>query len=176
MNVRVSIHAPAWGATESNPGDLPYRTVSIHAPAWGATPLGYFCLQGQCVSIHAPAWGATQGSVYDLYLTMFQSTHPHGVRRQTSHQCVRVRGFNPRTCMGCDIFVDSRFSIQYLFQSTHPHGVRHKRRKKRFNQRCFNPRTRMGCDEDGRRYNNLTSVSIHAPAWGATSFTVIIAF
>jgi len=34
---KVSIHAPAWGATVSQ---RPYRRVdpvSIHAPAWGAT-------------------------------------------------------------------------------------------------------------------------------------------
>ncbi len=34
---RVSIHAPAWGATY-RPGIYPPgRLVSIHAPAWGAT-------------------------------------------------------------------------------------------------------------------------------------------
>ena len=78
---KVSIHAPAWGATTAlnavfsliisfNPrsrvgsdtlmevfaGDL---IVSIHAPAWGATFA--VCVQKiiWVVSIHAPAWGAT---------------------------------------------------------------------------------------------------------------------
>ena len=34
----VSIHAPAWGATEVYSPPLTKEPVSIHAPAWGATP------------------------------------------------------------------------------------------------------------------------------------------
>ena len=34
---KVSIHAPAWGATFDTPGVDVGETVSIHAPAWGAT-------------------------------------------------------------------------------------------------------------------------------------------
>ena len=33
----VSIHAPAWGATEFAAYIDPIVIVSIHAPAWGAT-------------------------------------------------------------------------------------------------------------------------------------------
>jgi len=33
----VSIHAPAWGATSSDPAEAFKLGVSIHAPAWGAT-------------------------------------------------------------------------------------------------------------------------------------------
>ncbi len=33
----VSIHAPAWGATQSEIANNAITTVSIHAPAWGAT-------------------------------------------------------------------------------------------------------------------------------------------
>ena len=77
----VSIHAPAWGATQCSPGralagesfnprprvggdtavvagkaSVP---VSIHAPAWGATASVTFEAVFLDVSIHAPAWGAT---------------------------------------------------------------------------------------------------------------------
>ena len=76
----VSIHAPAWGATNQWEADLDLDPVSIHAPAWGATAsiglIGYMLsfnprprmggdkrrcpAMGQgLVSIHAPAWGAT---------------------------------------------------------------------------------------------------------------------
>ena len=34
---RVSIHAPAWGATHMLTADIASAKVSIHAPAWGAT-------------------------------------------------------------------------------------------------------------------------------------------
>ena len=83
--VRVSIHAPAWGATRMcrwgavsgcgfNPrprvgGDegcdrsRHRRRVSIHAPAWGATPAAYGVQRAVgSVSIHAPAWGATRAT------------------------------------------------------------------------------------------------------------------
>ena len=38
---------------------LSVHRVSIHAPAWGATVSVLFCLKRGLVSIHAPAWGAT---------------------------------------------------------------------------------------------------------------------
>jgi len=34
----VSIHAPAWGATQELLSKPEIIDVSIHAPAWGATP------------------------------------------------------------------------------------------------------------------------------------------
>ena len=56
---RVSIHAPAWGATRHSPLTSSTRHVSIHAPAWGATDYQWHAVRLPCVSIHAPAWGAT---------------------------------------------------------------------------------------------------------------------
>ena len=38
LGLTVSIHAPAWGATELQSLLAPEVSVSIHAPAWGATP------------------------------------------------------------------------------------------------------------------------------------------
>ena len=58
--VGISIHAPAWGATQFGPLFKAQLTISIHAPAWGATEKG--CSVGRKdkeISIHAPAWGAT---------------------------------------------------------------------------------------------------------------------
>ena len=80
------------------------------------------------------------------YSVGFQSTHPHGVRRQRGEAPTSDRGFNPRTHMGCDIWCryDSR---SFEFQSTHPHGVRQTMTLKGL--KCL-------------------SVSIHAPTWGAT--------
>ena len=78
------------------------------------------------VSIHAPAWGATQR------LANFS----------------QFTGFNPRTRMGCDIIAILKSLRQF----------------------CFNPRTRMGCDLRKAQALQRYSVSIHAPAWGATPF------
>ena len=103
-------------------------------------------------------------------VSVFQSTHPRGVRRPKLHDgnCHRevsihapawgatasfseigrrVVGFNPRTRVGCDVV---------LFDTTIPHA-------------SFNPRTRVGCDQFwGHILHICNNVSIHAPAWGAT--------
>ena len=95
---RVSIHAPAWGATDhamlftmlphvfqstrphgARHADCLQRglhhNVSIHAPAWGATlprglPWGL-----RRVSIHAPAWGATADHLVRALEIVFVSIH-----------------------------------------------------------------------------------------------------
>ena len=76
---------------------------------------------------------------------MFQSTHPHGVRRVVLNAHTIYEGFNPRTRMGCDVEVTEGWG-ENKFQSTHPHGVR----------RSITIDVHAIC------------VSIHAPAWGAT--------
>ena len=99
----VSIHAPAWGATARQGRSLRRRRVSIHAPAWGATPSPFLALLGSGVSIHAPAWGAT------------------GV---TWRQVRRLRSFNSRSRMGSDIEKHAMRTSPMLFQFTLPHGER----------------------------------------------------
>ena len=77
----------------------------------------------------------------------FQSTHPHGVRLMELTPLLLLPAcFNPRTRMGCDTVIDAVFE----------------------DITGFNPRTRMGCDVKERRNERAKSVSIHAPAWGAT--------
>ena len=101
--VGVSIHAPLRGATTVAPHIRICRKVSIHAPLRGATyyyrthssssssfnprtPAGCDwpgCEHGRGadVSIHAPLRGATVHTFCRLpQRSMFQSTHPCGVR------------------------------------------------------------------------------------------------
>ena len=122
---RVSIHAPAWGATQHQPTTFyytcgfnprtrmgcdqcrPYASgtikVSIHAPAWGATNPQEFTGSDGVVSIHAPAWGATDVPLSPVQSSVFQSTHPHGVRLGVVWGAApHAQRFNPRTRMGCD--------------------------------------------------------------------------
>ena len=124
--IRASIHAPARGATNLHRLEYYRQVASIHAPARGATrwpgrsESGLICfnprtrtgcddLHGCLVeglgqaSIHAPARGATIGDIVGVATNVrLQSTHPHGVRRDSMAfgQCGE------------------------MFQSTHPHGVR----------------------------------------------------
>ena len=116
----------------------------------GVRPISGYAPRGKMwVSIHAPAWGATQLNNRNTEALKFQSTHPHGVRPTTSITiAIPINSFNPRTRMGCDLI--------HCIQS--------------FQTGCFNPRTRMGCDFRFLVSFIVNKVSIHAPAWGATSF------
>jgi len=79
--------------------------VSIHAPAWGATWLLKIQPPEGQVSIHAPAWGATfKSGKMRLFIT-FQSTRPRGARRGAAGCDSRVSAcFNPRARVGRDQF------------------------------------------------------------------------
>ena len=78
--------------------------------------------------------------------------------------------FNPRTRVGCDGSLMVRLSLPLVFQSTHPRGVRHPERRTAGGQdHRFNPRTRVGCDAPCGQRDAGRKVSIHAPAWGATT-------
>ena len=99
---------------------------------------------------------------------MFQSTHPHGVRRYSRRPscppscfnprthtgcdlwglvyCGLTYSFNPRTHTGCDSYKTFLNERKALFQSTHPHGVRHPCSSVALPTRSFNPRTHTGCD------------------------------
>ena len=169
---------------------LTYNNVSIHAPARGATHIRNANSHTRLVSIHAPARGATPKAQYGDVATVFQSTHPHGVRHssdlinsdafkfQSTHpHGVRLTllepqrvtdSFNPRTRTGCDRLMPGRAMRIALFQSTHPHGVRRRLFPYYPRYRCFNPRTRTGCDDAAELLEMGGGVSIHAPARGAT--------
>ena len=56
------------------------------------------------------------------------------------------------------------------FQSTLPHGERHEPFNFTESNRRFNPRSRMGSDLHTTSTLFHRLVSIHAPAWGATSY------
>jgi len=143
---RVSIHAPARGATTSDKRPELNSVVSIHAPARGATFRHEFRWRFDMVSIHAPARGATsRGS------------------RSRRDPC-----FNPRTRAGCDMSLPIASSMDEAFQSTHPRGVRRGLPSFFGLIQRFNPRTRAGCDHARFRRHAGQCVSIHAPARGAT--------
>ena len=120
--------------------------VSIHAPTRGATSTKRKVDVLESVSIHAPTRGATSNMIDCAESFVFQSTHPHGVRRHLVS--------NPAGSTGVSIHAPtrgatSRCNCHFMptkFQSTHPHGVR-----------LINSPSSCGID-----------VSIHAPTRGAT--------
>ncbi len=172
---RVSIHAPAWGATGVSRRVQPQHVVSIHAPAWGATSLASSIAPRVAVSIHAPAWGRhhavrakKDGSEgVSIHAPAWGATSPVPERSRNG-----LQGFNPRPRVGGDCRPGA--------------PGRHCGRT------CFNPRPRVGGDwyaiplkqrplkfqstppRGGRRayktvVAGISEVSIHAPAWGATA-------
>ena len=196
---KVSIHAPAWGATHTRMLTLVPVRVSIHAPAWGATTRQKDKKRGDKVSIHAPAWGATDGQHVAVRYAEFQSTHPRGVRRLRSGGLARHGQVSIHAPAWGATFLKTGSRTDYpMFQSTHPRGVRHAGSISHHSALSrFNPRTRVGCDlvfpfiliphfsvsihapawgatSTSRRSRRLMWVSIHAPAWGATSKPVAI--
>ncbi len=79
--------------------------------------------------------------------------------------------------MGCDLHVFFVHRLSHKFQSTHPRGVRPTPTTPGTTYKFgFNPRTRVGCDQPLRlQEQHINSVSIHAPAWGATYNGTIVA-
>ena len=95
----------------------PRTPVGCDRPKTVATP-------PQIISIHAPQWGATVHMPLNSIDSLFQSTHPSGVRQIASRQ----------------------EEVDELFQSTHPSGVRPCPSKPQRSPTDFNPRTPVGCD------------------------------
>ena len=121
----VSIHAPAWGATDSR---LISRRLNLRFNSRARMGRDHQCRghgSGDIVSIHAPAWGAAASMAFMLKSKVFQFTRPHGAR--------------PRRPWRNDIAFG------------------------------FNSRARMGRDAAWVAVPRFPAVSIHAPAWGATS-------
>jgi len=167
---RVSIHAPAWGATAVeafeaadvpgfNPrprvgGDLsgvlvtPQTALFQSTPPRGGRRAAVLVASGiGWVSIHAPAWGATPSRRSRCAGGMFQSTPPRGGRRVP---------FVVRPTAG-------------RFQSTPPRGGRHANMRWRNTLKAFQSTPPRGGRHAGYRcVDEEVGVSIHAPAWGAT--------
>ena len=168
---KISIHAPAWGATGMSSKSRISLTISIHAPAWGATSIVFNVALAMIISIHAPAWGAT------------------------IHSCTMESAFgdfNPRTRVGCDEPFMLGFGVEIQFQSTHPRGVRLLRcacqgffdgisihapawGATQLTSSAPSAGVFQSTHPRGVRllalYDNRRAVfiSIHAPAWGATA-------
>ena len=101
------------------------------------------------ISIHAPAWGATLRCPY---------------------YSVGCGNFNPRSRMGSDQ-IDSHSSPAHKpFQSTLPHGERPPKPPKPLRPQPFQSTLPHGerLIKQAQVYG-LETISIHAPAWGATT-------
>ena len=144
---RVSIRAPAWGATEPPPTKHSQDQVSIRAPAWGATRLKQDSARYQHLFQSALPHGERHYVYPDvLRQCAFQSALPHG-ERPDCYSCPGCRpGFNPRSRMGSDIRHSRNYSFRVVSIRAPAWGA---------------------TPHQGHRLR-LPGVSIRAPAWGAT--------
>ena len=193
FGIVVSIHAPAWGATVVTRKGATFSTCFNPRSRMGSDEEYHDMSATYSVSIHAPAWGATLRTAWMMCSKRFQSTLPHGERHQAPAidpdlAAVSIHApawgatlqlfgpesafssFNPRSRMGSDLGDSAASLSMSKFQSTLPHGER---------LGCCMRRTRAGRFQStlphGERHESKARdereimVSIHAPAWGATS-------
>ena len=124
---KVSIHAPLWGATlHTSISPLQYPSFNPRTPVGCDAQFGEYPLAMEFVSIHAPLWGATStGTFPDSKPSLFQSTHPCGVRQVAGFlQNFGLKKFQSTHPCGVRLTVFFHKPVTIVFQSTHPCGVR----------------------------------------------------
>ena len=131
------------GARPGLPAMLGGSKVSIRAPAWGATAWAWHPDPSTGVSIRAPAWGATAAYFMGFVGQVFQTAPPRGATAADDaarRGMVSIRapawgdiliadatasfGFNPRARVGRD-YLRSAERPTSQFQSARPRGARH---------------------------------------------------
>ena len=122
---KVSIHAPAWGATTASLNVTGIERVSIHAPAWGAT----ICITwtgdtGKCFNPRARMGRDELQEVVISHLLAFQSTRPHGARHDKIVLSIIINPFQSTRPHGARQLQASYRCPSTMFQSTRPHGAR----------------------------------------------------
>ena len=100
---------------------------------------------------------------------VFQFTRPRGARlAEAARRNLTEDGFNSRAREGRDKAVADGFGAGAMFQFTRPRGARLKGFADCVRQARFNSRAREGRDASAVRPCARRTVSIHAPARGAT--------
>ena len=99
--------------------------VSIHAPAWGATQLNNRNTEAlKFQSTHPHGVRPTTSITIAIPINSFNPRTRMGCDLIHCIQSFQTGCFNPRTRMGCDVQLLFLVLLLPLFQSTHPHGVR----------------------------------------------------
>ena len=146
----ISIHAPQWGATKTDP--QPGKTDEFQS----THPSGVRPRQ------QATATGDKT----------FQSTHPSGVRRAPVRPCCRPKPFQSTHPSGVRPDTRPPKSRDCAISIHAPQwGATKHRVTAIITTKYFNPRTPVGCDRRFGATNQPRKISIHAPQWGATRLT-----
>ena len=143
--------------------------VSIHAPARGATHWLRPWTASQWFQSTRPRGARLTVSIFVMTSAMFQSTRPRGARPPRGHSVSRPLRFNPRARAGRDAAFAVIGDVEWLFQSTRPRGAR------RDICRIDESEVEVSIHAPARGATHVLQaraadreVSIHAPARGAT--------
>ena len=189
--IKVSIRAPAWGATDQDAktigafefqfalprGERLYPATFVDALVWFqfALPRGERRaarprrLDVWHVSIRAPAWGATDvGVLVTLQRVVSIRAPAWGATGTFGSKTVLCACFNSRSRVGSDLIDGDAVNQRQGFNSRSRVGSDKSMRITAAAMRCFNSRSRVGSDGIGIDHLDQTNVSIRAPAWGAT--------
>ena len=124
LEIGISTHAPAQGATRDEGQTIWHKGISTHAPAQGATGSWRRRSPHLLISTHAPAQGATKHGGADAQECAFQPTLPHRERLIAHVYADLARDFNPRSRTGSDRVRSVVEGASSLFQPTLPHRER----------------------------------------------------
>ena len=121
--------------------------ISIHAPARGATKLCEDSRIFHIISIHAPARGATRWTFPLSWGEAFQSTLPQGERLHNAIHNISAGNFNPRSRKGsdCGRAYQSPGKAEISIHAPARGATRSMCEVEKWH-RNFNPRSRKGSD------------------------------
>ena len=101
--------------------------------------------------------------------SLFQSTHPLGVRRNFFSMIFPIDTFQSTHPLGVRLVTAFKAPLVDLVSIHAPtRGATILLESQSVTQFCFNPRTHSGCDVNQAKFEAQKSVSIHAPTRGAT--------
>jgi len=191
LSLRVSIHAPAWGATAANASMITSSGFQSTRPRGARRSPPPICERTAGFQSTRPRGARLFLLGEEIQYRKFQSTRPRGARRVRKSRRIGAMMFQSTRPRGARLDVvmilstsqqvsihapawgattDGKKVLLFKwFQSTRPRGARpigYLRKKK---MRSFNPRARVGRDLASDSDIPSSRVSIHAPAWGATS-------
>ena len=151
-NRRLNFNPRSREGSDSKCNRVMERTgISIHAPAKGATHCFLASTPFYSFQSTLPQRERLRGAGLRIYNLTFQSTLPRRERHQTVMALfTSFPDFNPRSREGSDgILICRCLGIIY-----------------------FNPRSREGSDIACKYFDAGVGISIHAPAKGATPYTI----
>ena len=166
---RVSIHAPARGATRREGRGLPKSSVSIHAPARGATLNGCpMSMPSFCFDPRSREGSDCRYPGLSRYARCFDPRSREGSDAVCQHSYPDPLGFDPRSREGSDKGWSGFASSTSSFDPRSREGSDSAAGTTVVTVLCFDPRSREGSDIYKRWGAVCHTVSIHAPARGAT--------